>query len=481
MKKKSFLLMPFFTFLIIGCGSDNLSNPNDNVSVALTGISSSTDSYIALYSGEEEQISIVYEPPNATNKTLTWVSDNNTIATVDDTGTITAMAEGTAIITAIALDGGHTAMLEVRVFPENADIPLRSITLTPDSTSILIGSTETIEVTYSPNNATNKTLTWVSDDDSITTVDNTGTITAVAQGTAVITAISNADSTITGEVNVTVVDNSVDPNTDLTVYDDFTYLKVDANEWNAWTRFDLISNELKPYIQNATKAAYQQLRDEFDMISFVLDTDTIPAGRPYGQFSFVSNSIEGLGINIFDNSSDYGSSGALQGIFILYRENLLRLGPFLHEMGHRWFNHGTSLEGGSHWPAGIPQGAPGYTVNGTGIFQGPWETFAPIELYMMGLIPGSDPSIQNDATNKALYDDIIATNGERAPAYPNAQTYFRVLVMVISPNDYTAQFDWIRDVEWVETTNTQTQGVNWHRQTGGLGSLTLSGLNALIK
>jgi|GEM_PF-530266 len=99
----------------------------------------------------------------------------------------------------------------------NTNVPLTGITVSPASISRAEGQTETLTVTYSPTNATNKTLTWTSSNTSVATVNEAGTgiatVTAVAIGNATITARSadgnfTATSTIsvTPAVNITAAD-----------------------------------------------------------------------------------------------------------------------------------------------------------------------------------------------------------------------------------------------------------------------------------
>jgi hypothetical protein len=78
--------------------------PQTSTSVAVTGISIAPTT-LALKIGETGQLTATVAPDNATDKTITWSSDNTTAATVDENGLVTAKAEGTATITAAAKDG----------------------------------------------------------------------------------------------------------------------------------------------------------------------------------------------------------------------------------------------------------------------------------------------------------------------------------------------------------------------------------------
>lgn len=127
------------------------------------------------------------KPDNATDKTVNWSSSDSEIATVDNTGKVTAIKEGTATITAKA--GEKTAECKVTVC-----IPVTSVELDKAELSLEQGKTATLIATVKPDNATDKTVTWTSSDTAIATVDNSGKVSAVEKGSATITAKSGEKS-----------------------------------------------------------------------------------------------------------------------------------------------------------------------------------------------------------------------------------------------------------------------------------------------
>ena len=151
----------------------------------------------ALVEGETLTLVATITPDNATDKTVTWSSSNTAVATVDATGKVTAVAVGTATITAKA--GDKTAICEVTV--EKKVIAVEGISLNRTSAALVEGETLTLVATVTPDNATDKTVTWSSSNTSVATVDATGKVTAVAVGTATITAVAG-DKTATCEVTV---------------------------------------------------------------------------------------------------------------------------------------------------------------------------------------------------------------------------------------------------------------------------------------
>lgn len=70
---------------------------------------------LELYTGDSQPLTATVQPANATNKNVTWSSDNETVATVDANGNVTAVAAGTATITVTTADGSHTATCKVTV------------------------------------------------------------------------------------------------------------------------------------------------------------------------------------------------------------------------------------------------------------------------------------------------------------------------------------------------------------------------------
>lgn len=137
-------------------------------------------------------------PANATNKTVTWASSDPDVATVAN-GRVTAKAAGTVTITATA--GGKTADCTVVVEP-----PAINVTgVTLDKTALTLktgGAAGTLTAAVAPADATNKSITWSSSDESVATVDN-GTVTPHAAGTATIT-VETIDSNKTAACMVTV-------------------------------------------------------------------------------------------------------------------------------------------------------------------------------------------------------------------------------------------------------------------------------------
>ncbi|MCR5625086.1 MAG: Ig-like domain-containing protein, partial [Lachnospiraceae bacterium] len=138
-------------------------------------------------------------PSNATNKTITWSSSDENVATVDSNGKVTAVKEGEAVITAKAGNAEATCTINV----EAKEIVATDITLTSTTGSqeVDINGTLQLKAATDPENTTD-TITWISSDETIATVDN-GIVTALSSGTVTITAKANNNVYTTITITVT--------------------------------------------------------------------------------------------------------------------------------------------------------------------------------------------------------------------------------------------------------------------------------------
>ena len=154
---------------------------------------------LTLGSDESETLEATIEPPTATNKNVTWESNLPAVASVSQTGLVTALAGGTAIITVTTVDGDETATCTVTVIAPVTGVALK------EATTITVGKTETLVPTFTPPSATDKNVTWESSDDAVASVDNDGLVTALAKGEAIIT-VTTQDGGHQATCTVTVVE-----------------------------------------------------------------------------------------------------------------------------------------------------------------------------------------------------------------------------------------------------------------------------------
>ena len=139
---------------------------------------------LPLKEGESEKLFAVIKPDDATDKSVAWSSSNTNVATVDQSGKVTAVKEGSASITAKAGDKQATCSVTVK----KKVIAVTSVTLNKTELSLNEGQSETLTATVKPDDATDKSVAWSSSNTNVATVDQSGKVTAKAKGTATIKA-----------------------------------------------------------------------------------------------------------------------------------------------------------------------------------------------------------------------------------------------------------------------------------------------------
>ncbi len=159
----------------------------------------SMSSTLSLAKGNSSTITVTFTPSSVSSKLLKWVSDNNSVATVDGNGKVTAVASGTAHITATTYDGSNIS----KTCTVTVTTPVSSISLSKVSMNLTKGGTSTLTVSYNPADADGKSVTWNSSNTLVAIVSTSGVVTAVASGTATITATSANGKTATCTVTVT--------------------------------------------------------------------------------------------------------------------------------------------------------------------------------------------------------------------------------------------------------------------------------------
>lgn len=212
---------------------------------------------LELYTNGEDSKSLDAKiiPEDATEVKLAYVSSDEGVATVDENGLVTAVADGECTITAYivadapattesatqeaaavvtdaeegvtseaASDDGITMMPEdladvdsaFGVVPDGmkaetkvtVSTKVEKIELDQTKGSLKVGNSVTIKATVTPDEATDKTVTWSSSDENVATVDSNGKVTAVASGNAVITATSESNNEARANYDVTVTDKA---------------------------------------------------------------------------------------------------------------------------------------------------------------------------------------------------------------------------------------------------------------------------------
>ena len=137
---------------------------------------------LQMKAGESAVLMARIWPENATDKTVHWMVQPEGVAEVQD-GKVTAVQKGTALITARA--GARYAACAVQV--TTAAVPLRKLLVQPESMELKIGQSKALEVSFWPEDTTERNVQWSAAPEGVVQVQD-GTVTALADGDAVVTA-----------------------------------------------------------------------------------------------------------------------------------------------------------------------------------------------------------------------------------------------------------------------------------------------------
>ena len=184
---------------------DAIQTP-DSVQIAsstpVTGVTVSPTTGSITVGGAALELTATVAPEDATNKSVTWSSSDDTVATVSATGEVTAVGAGSATITVTTVDGSFTATCAVTV--SAATVAVTGVTVSPKTDSLAVGDADiTLTATVAPADATNKNVTWSSSSDAIATVSDAGVVHAVGAGEATIT-VTTVDGSFTDTSVITV-------------------------------------------------------------------------------------------------------------------------------------------------------------------------------------------------------------------------------------------------------------------------------------
>ena len=184
--------------------------------IVVTGTSGS--STITTDDGTLQMIATI-SPDTATNKNVTWSVSNDTIATINATGLLTAVSNGTVTVKATAVDGSGVYG-EKTITISGQVIPVTGITVTGTGGAITIETddgTLQMSAAISPTNATNKNVTWSVPANSAGSINaTTGLLTALFNGSVLVTATAADGSGVSGTLTV-VISNQIVPVTGVTV------------------------------------------------------------------------------------------------------------------------------------------------------------------------------------------------------------------------------------------------------------------------
>lgn len=163
-----------------------------------------------MFVGDTFQIGYTITPSNATNKDVVFSSNNRSVATVNaNTGVVEAKDVGECNITCTTVDGNKSDICTVTVREKAPEkIPVQSVSITPKQLNLTVGEFHTFSYTIVPENATNKSVVFVSDNTEIATI-NGNTVTAVTEGSCKV-YVRTLDGNKEDVCDLTVISNEIE-------------------------------------------------------------------------------------------------------------------------------------------------------------------------------------------------------------------------------------------------------------------------------
>ena len=176
-------------------------------SVRIAGKAHSLDG-LTMLAGNKGKIQYTVTPEDATNKALSYLSSDATVAEVYADGTVLAKKSGEATITVTSEENrAFTQTFRVTV----KEIAVEGIQIAIKKNSVYVGNSLGLDIVYTPSDTTEREVTWSSSDTSVLTVNASGQVKGVAVGTATITATSKANGSLTHAVTITVEEKPIIP------------------------------------------------------------------------------------------------------------------------------------------------------------------------------------------------------------------------------------------------------------------------------
>lgn len=159
----------------------------------------SSDYLFKVNVGETKSTNIQIFPELATNKTVSYTSQDESVCTVDSKGNVTGISIGSSTILVKTLDGGKTALLGIKVTAEK----VTGVSFETAELELIPGASHTLTAVVEPYTAINKNVTYISSNPAVATVNANGKITAHSVGSATVT-VTTADGGFTATCAVTV-------------------------------------------------------------------------------------------------------------------------------------------------------------------------------------------------------------------------------------------------------------------------------------
>ena len=180
------------------------STNKPNKKIEVTGINLNKTS-LTINENEKYKLYATVEPKNATNKNITWTTNNSSIINVTNDGTITGLKEGEATVVA-KTNNGKVASATIKVIKKK--IPVNKIESSNTNLTIVEQEERYLKADVKPSNATNPNLKWTSSNNDVATVDSNGLVHGIKKGTTTINCTSISNPNITIKFKITVIEEN---------------------------------------------------------------------------------------------------------------------------------------------------------------------------------------------------------------------------------------------------------------------------------
>lgn len=178
----------------------NVTVTNEDITIKSIKLNATN---LELNKGETFDLKTTINPVQTSRQIILYTSSNPKVATVGIDGKITAISDGSVVITAHTTNGLKS---NCNVIVDN--VKIKSITVKQSSVQVKLGGMFDIETSVTPGNANNKTLEYISSNPKVATVDDSGTVKSVGLGTTTISVRANDGSGKVAKVSVVVVGKS---------------------------------------------------------------------------------------------------------------------------------------------------------------------------------------------------------------------------------------------------------------------------------
>lgn len=182
MKKSLFILLAIFVALLATPSCKKEKGAEGPPAIKVSGVSLDKTT-LGLMVGDKVKLVATVTPDDATNKNVSYESDDNNIATVTQDGEICAVGEGPATIVWVTTEDGQFKA-GCKVYVSNTAHLVKEIELNETELTLAVGETFQLTAAIKPSYANNKNVVWSSKNEQVATVNETGLVTAIAGGGA---------------------------------------------------------------------------------------------------------------------------------------------------------------------------------------------------------------------------------------------------------------------------------------------------------